>query len=156
MIIVSRSWLMYWTTRVVFWPCLVFFEPLVPLMTLCLTETLIHLLKTLLANKVSVKYSHDTTVYSNACNWFEIRSQKSQTHNIVHKITDLRNSYRLMLPNNNVITYPKVISIIFNNYFVTVVKDDNLHDSSKFIYENQMSKDQRKSKRIKEQSQIRV
>lgn len=62
-----------------------------------------------------------------------------------------------MLPNNNVITtYPKVISNMFNNYFVNVVKDDNLHDSSKIIYENQMSKDQRKSKRIKEQSQIRV
>lgn len=62
-----------------------------------------------------------------------------------------------MLPNNNVITTnPKVISNMFNNYFVNVVKDDNSHDSSKFIYENQMSKDQRKSKRIKEQSQIRV
>lgn len=33
---------------------------------------------------------------------------------------------------------------MFNNYFVNEVKDDtcNLHDSSKFIYENQMYKDQ--------------
>lgn len=44
---------------------------------------------------------------------------------------------------------------MFNNYFVNLVKDDNLHDSSKFIYENPMSKDQRKSKKNKVRSEFK-